>query len=139
MPRPPRTPLDDLQDFLLDQARQGIKTIFDKAKQQPSPFNQPMPGFAYPQQPVQPAPTPQKRSRTARQPKGAPTTHYDTLEVSPAASQETITAAFRSLSQRFHPDNLETGNGDRYRAVTEAYAALKNPTKRTAYDRKAGF
>ena len=35
---------------------------------------------------------------------------------------------------RFHPDNTETGNADRFRALHEAYSILSVPEKRAQYD-----
>ncbi|MEO7964396.1 MAG: J domain-containing protein, partial [Gemmatimonadaceae bacterium] len=31
--------------------------------------------------------------------------HYETLQVSPRADQETIERVFRHLAKRYHPDN----------------------------------
>jgi len=58
---------------------------------------------------------------------------YETLEVSPAASQETIEHMFRYLAQRYHPDR-DTGDADRFDEVVQAYRTLKEPEKRAAYD-----
>jgi curved DNA-binding protein CbpA len=41
---------------------------------------------------------------------------------------------FRLLAQRFHPDNTETGNADRFRALHDAYSILSVPEKRAQYD-----
>lgn len=64
------------------------------------------------------------------------TTHYDTLEVSPAASPETIRAAYRSLMQRFHPDRHPGDEGAARRAaeISRAYDVLSDPGRRAAYD-----
>jgi len=67
-------------------------------------------------------------------------THYETLEVIRGASPETVSAAFRSLCQRNHPDKYPNDARarkhaeERTKAFTEAYAVLKDPTKRKAYD-----
>ncbi|HKG45568.1 MAG TPA: DnaJ domain-containing protein [Pyrinomonadaceae bacterium] len=60
--------------------------------------------------------------------------YYDVLQVSDAAEPETINRVYRMLAQRYHPDNLETGNEARFRAITEAYQILSNPEKRAQYD-----
>ncbi|MBU1214001.1 MAG: J domain-containing protein [Gammaproteobacteria bacterium] len=62
--------------------------------------------------------------------------HYDTLEVSPNASAETIRAAYKSLMQRYHPDrNLEdAGATERAVSIQHAYEVLSDPGKRAAYD-----
>jgi curved DNA-binding protein CbpA len=54
--------------------------------------------------------------------------------VSDAAEPETINRVYRMLAQRYHPDNRETGNEARFRAITDAYQALSNPEKRAQYD-----
>ena len=60
--------------------------------------------------------------------------YYEALQVSDAAETETINRVYRMLAQRFHPDNRETGNDARFRAITEAYQVLSNPEKRAQYD-----
>ena len=60
--------------------------------------------------------------------------HYETLQISANAEPETIHRVFRLLAQRFHPDNKETGNVGRFRALTEAYEVLSNPERRAQYD-----
>ncbi len=60
--------------------------------------------------------------------------HYETLQISPNADADTIQRVFRMLAQRFHPDNKETGNADRFRALHEAYSVLSAPEKRAQYD-----
>jgi curved DNA-binding protein CbpA len=63
-----------------------------------------------------------------------PVDHYETLQISPNADAETVQRVFRLLAQRFHPDNKETGNPSRFRALQEAYAILSVPEKRAQYD-----
>jgi len=63
--------------------------------------------------------------------------HYETLQVSPRADQETIERVFRHLAKRFHPDNSETGDGERFTHLVEAYRVLSDPEQRAAYD--AGY
>ena len=60
--------------------------------------------------------------------------YYELLQVSDVAEPETINRVYRMLAQRYHPDNRETGNEARFRAITEAYTALSNPEKRAQYD-----
>ncbi len=62
-------------------------------------------------------------------------THYDILEVSPAASDPVIRAAYRSLAQRYHPDRCkEPGAAERMKAINEAYGVLSDPARRRRYD-----
>jgi len=60
--------------------------------------------------------------------------HYETLQISPNADADTVQRVFRMLAQRFHPDNTETGNADRFRALHEAYSVLSVAEKRAQYD-----
>jgi curved DNA-binding protein CbpA len=41
---------------------------------------------------------------------------------------------FRLLAQRFHPDNCDTGDVERFRVLTEAYEVLSDPERRAKYD-----
>lgn len=63
-----------------------------------------------------------------------PVDHYETLQISPNADADTIQRVFRLLAQRFHPDNTDTGNAVRFRALHEAYSVLSVPEKRAQYD-----
>jgi curved DNA-binding protein len=67
---------------------------------------------------------------------GAFVDHYETLQISPNADQDTVHRVYRLLAQRYHPDNQETGSAEGFRQVTEAYHALSDPEQRAAYDVK---
>jgi curved DNA-binding protein CbpA len=56
------------------------------------------------------------------------------LQVSSNAELDTIHRVYRLLAQRFHPDNRETGDDARFRAISEAYTVLSDPQSRAAYD-----
>ncbi len=60
--------------------------------------------------------------------------YYDLLQISPHADVDAIKRIYRILSARYHPDNKETGDPDRYRLLTEAYQVLSDPIKRKEYD-----
>jgi curved DNA-binding protein len=60
--------------------------------------------------------------------------HYETLQISPNADADTIQRVFRMLAQRVHPDNKETGDADRFRALHDAYSVLSVPERRAQYD-----
>ncbi len=60
--------------------------------------------------------------------------HYEILEVSPNANAETIERIFRYLAHRYHPDNPETADRNRFDAVVEAHNTLRDPVKRAEYD-----
>ena len=85
-----------------------------------------------------PNPRPTASPRAARQPHNITTfglSLYDVLEVSPHASKETIDAAYKSLSKRFHPDNLKTGDAEHMRRINAAHMILGDDKKRKEYDR----
>jgi curved DNA-binding protein CbpA len=63
-----------------------------------------------------------------------PPEYYEVLQVSTSAEPETIHRVYRLLAQRFHPDNKETGDHERFRLLREAYDVLSDPEKRAQYD-----
>jgi curved DNA-binding protein CbpA len=60
--------------------------------------------------------------------------HYEILQVSPRADQETIQRVFRHLAKRFHPDNGDTGAPDRFRELVTSFQVLSDPEQRARYD-----
>jgi curved DNA-binding protein CbpA len=60
--------------------------------------------------------------------------YYEILQVSPRADRETIERVFRHLARRYHPDNLETGDSDRFTELAEAYRVLADAEQRAKYD-----
>jgi DnaJ-like protein len=60
--------------------------------------------------------------------------HYEILQLSPRADQGTIQRVFRHLAKRFHPDNHESGDADRFKQVMEAFKVLSDPERRAQYD-----
>ncbi|WP_263354370.1 J domain-containing protein [Acidicapsa acidisoli] len=63
-----------------------------------------------------------------------PPNHYEFLQISPNAEQDTIHRVYRFLATRLHPDNPETGDADKFFQLKQAYDVLSNPTRRAAYD-----
>ena len=70
-------------------------------------------------------------------------TLYDTLEVIPTASPETIQAAYRSLISRYHPDKvaglgpeLQAIANVRTREINHAYDILSDAARRASYDKE---
>jgi curved DNA-binding protein len=61
--------------------------------------------------------------------------HYEILQISPNADVETIRRVYRMQAQRFHPDNLDSGNAEAFRRISDAYEVLIDPKRRAAYDR----
>lgn len=61
--------------------------------------------------------------------------YYEILGVEPSSGEAEIKSAYRRLARKFHPDvSKETGAEEKFKAVNEAYEALRDPQKRAAYD-----
>lgn len=60
-------------------------------------------------------------------------TYYAILGVAPNADTEVIRRAWRAQVVRLHPDRMPRA-GERLRLVNHAWAILKDPQKRAAYD-----
>lgn len=67
-------------------------------------------------------------------PDDKPVDYYEVLQVSSTAEPETIHRVYRLHAQRYHPDNLETGNRSRFEEIAEAYGVLSDPERRAQYD-----
>jgi DnaJ-class molecular chaperone len=63
-------------------------------------------------------------------------THYDNLKVARNAPPEVIRAAYKTLSQRFHPDrNADNEAATRiFQIISSAYEVLSDPAKRKEHD-----
>lgn len=60
--------------------------------------------------------------------------YYEVLQVSPNAEPETIHRVFRIMAGRFHPDNPETGDNDRFLLLRAAFDVLSDEDRRAEYD-----
>lgn len=61
--------------------------------------------------------------------------YYKVMGVERDATQGEIKRAYRKLARKYHPDvSKEPDAEQRFKEVGEAYAVLKDPEKRTAYD-----
>lgn len=61
--------------------------------------------------------------------------YYETLGVEPSAGDAEIKTAYRRMARKYHPDvSKEAGAEESFKAVNEAYEALRDPQKRAAYD-----
>jgi hypothetical protein len=65
--------------------------------------------------------------------------YYETLGVSRNSEPEVIEAAYRALMKKYHPD-LWRGDAEvaetRAKLINEAFATLRDPVRRRAYDRR---
>ena len=60
--------------------------------------------------------------------------YYELLQISPNAELETINRVFKMLATRYHPDNPETGDVDRFLVLNQAFEVLTDPKRRSDYD-----
>ena len=62
--------------------------------------------------------------------------YYEILQLSQGADQETIDRVYRLLAKRYHPDNRDTGDAQKFDELVKAYRALSDPERRADYDAK---
>lgn len=60
--------------------------------------------------------------------------YYEVLGISKSASKDEIKSAYRKLVRKYHPDNKETGDENKFKEVQEAYDILYDDQKRQTYD-----
>jgi curved DNA-binding protein len=61
--------------------------------------------------------------------------YYETLGVPKTATLDDIKRAYRKLARQYHPDVSKASDAEaRFKEIGEAYAVLKDPEKRAAYD-----
>lgn len=59
--------------------------------------------------------------------------YYKILGLERGASKEEVKKAFRKMASQYHPDKA-TGDEERYKEITEAYAVLGDDKKKAEYD-----
>lgn len=63
--------------------------------------------------------------------------YYSMLGIDPSADPEVITAAYRALAKKYHPDTgatAGTASAERFEQVQQAYEVLRTPESRRRYD-----
>jgi len=65
-----------------------------------------------------------------------PSDPYEFLQISSKAQAETIHRVYRFLAARYHPDNPETGDPEKFLLLNRAYEVLSDPERRARYDEK---
>src|ERR1017187_3609918 len=76
----------------------------------------------------------EETKRTVRLPLMDAVDFYEVLQVSQNAEPETIHRVYRIMAARFHPDNPQTGDSERFLLLNDAYEVLSEPEKRALYD-----
>jgi curved DNA-binding protein CbpA len=64
--------------------------------------------------------------------------HYAILGIDPKSDSQTIQRAYAELAQKYHPNNLATGNPEQFEAVNLAYEVLCDPLQRSIFDKVKG-
>lgn len=60
--------------------------------------------------------------------------YYELLQINPNAEPDTIHRVFRFLASRFHPDNPDSGDQEKFFILKQAYDVLSSPALRAEYD-----
>jgi len=60
--------------------------------------------------------------------------HYELLQISPRADDDTVQRVFRHLAKRYHPDNPESGDAARFKRLVESFQVLSDSERRAKYD-----
>lgn len=128
-----RDPLAEAMDLMSERLLDATELILNNMMDRIFPL-----GPGDPPRRPQPRPQAHPHPRPRSQPQPQEPSLYEVLEISTKASPDTITAAWRSLSKRFHPD-LKTGNAERMKLINQAYEVLSDPHKRKMYDRLSGI
>ena len=64
--------------------------------------------------------------------------YYEILQLSRKADMETVHRVYRIMAARFHPDNPDSGDPERFLLLSQAYRILSDPARRAQYDALRG-
>lgn len=60
--------------------------------------------------------------------------YYEFLQISPNADSDTVHRVYRFLAARYHPDNPESGDPEKFYLLKSAYDVLSDSAQRAKYD-----
>lgn len=60
--------------------------------------------------------------------------HYAVLGIESTAGSDEVHRAYSQLAQKFHPNNKDTADPEKFAAVNQAYEVLMDPAARQAFD-----
>jgi curved DNA-binding protein CbpA len=64
--------------------------------------------------------------------------HYQVLGIEPNSDSDVIQLAYTTLAQKYHPNNADTGDAEKFEAVNMAYEVLADPVLRRGFDQLKG-
>lgn len=62
--------------------------------------------------------------------------YYAVLKVNPDCDTRILELAYHYFAKMYHPDNLESADLEKFNEVVEAYRVLRDPERRSEYDRR---
>jgi len=77
-------------------------------------------------------------ARETLQPRQPDIDYYEVMQLSPNADMETIRRVYRIMAARYHPENPESADQEKFRLLSEAYQILSSPEGRRRYDAMRG-
>jgi hypothetical protein len=64
--------------------------------------------------------------------------HYAILGIDPKSDMDRLLVAYTKVSEKYHPDNPETGDQEKFDAVAMAFEVLSDPALRREFDKLKG-
>jgi hypothetical protein len=65
--------------------------------------------------------------------------YYEFLQISPNADSDTVHRVYKFLAARYHPDNPDSGDPEKFYLLKSAYDVLSDRAQRVKYDTERGY